>query len=107
MNFSPIGTVLRTSMTRREFIDSKRRWDWFIVLPAYAALLVLVASPFLWMGFQARQPDMSLLARIAGGTACLGVLVLVVWFVYCCLPRIEEKRFRHRCPSCDKGFAAT
>jgi hypothetical protein len=94
-------------MTRQEFIGTKRRWRWFIIFPGYVSLLVMIASPFLWMHFQAKQPDMPPAARIAGGVVCIGVFIFVFWFVYFYLRPIEERRCPHRCPSCKKGFAAT
>jgi DNA-directed RNA polymerase subunit RPC12/RpoP len=94
-------------MTRKEFIRSKRRWNWFIVFPAFVALFIMVLLPFVWIGFQGKHPDLSSLARIAGITVCICVFLFVVWFVYFYLRRVEERRFPHRCPSCKKGFAAT
>jgi len=96
-----------TSMTRQAFIRSKRRWEWFIVFPAFVALFIMVSVPFLWLGYQDRHPDLAPPARLAGVTVCICVFVFVVWFVYFHLRRVEERRFQHRCPKCRKGFAAT
>jgi hypothetical protein len=93
-------------MTRQEFIRSKNRYGYGIVLPGFFALAVIVALPFAWCAIQNAHPNLPLLERIAGHGVCIGAFVLGLWFVYGHLWRVEERQ-QHRCPQCGKGFGGT
>ena len=93
-------------MTRQEFIQSKKRQERGVLLPAFLSLGVMVVLPFVWEFYQMAHQDLPTVVKVAGHIICVGVLVFTVWFVYVHLAR-KERRHPFCCPNCHKGFAAT
>jgi hypothetical protein len=95
-----------SSMTRQEFIRSKNRYGYGIVLPGFSALILIAVLPFVWCGIQNAYLNLSLLERITGHGICIGTFVLGLWFVYGRLWNFE-KRQQYWCPQCGNGFGGT
>ena len=93
-------------MTKQAFIQSQKRNGFGVVLPAFIALAVAVALPFVWYAIQLVHPDLPLSARVAGPVICIAAIAFGVWFVYVHLRRVEH-RHHYWCPDCRKGFGGT
>jgi DNA-directed RNA polymerase subunit RPC12/RpoP len=93
-------------MTRQEFIQSRKRNSYRVVLPGFSTLFVMVVLPFVWRYFQEVHPDMPLAQRLAGHLICVAFFVFGIWFVYAYSFRVQ-KRNQHWCPHCKEGFGGS
>ena len=90
-------------MTRQEFIQSKNRYVYGVVLPGMFLLAAMVVLPFAWYVVQDNHRDLPLIGRIAGDAVCVGVLVFGLWFIFVYHWRVYE-RLQYWCPHCRVGF---